>query len=222
MADPLAYLVVKTTATDAEFRAFVLAANAAAARAGGNTIIAERLHEVVALEPASDIYHVWAGVFPTEKDRDAVWSDLDGQGWTARLTTPVSPIVLAMPGLPPEGLPDPAIPTAANIMPPDIEGPPAYMLIEGSVSDQARIDGYRGIILPMIAERGGYYIVFAFADQVRVLSGTWTQQVFVFSRWANRALAYDFWLSDRYQSLAIPQRTGAGLFSVLLFDGLDG
>ena len=96
------------------------------------------------------------------------------------------------------------------------------MVIRGSVSDQAGIDGYRDVILPMLKERGGYYEVFALQPgEVTTLSGQWTEQIFAISRWPQRASAEDFWYSERYQTVAIPRRLGAGHFSVHLLDAAD-
>jgi uncharacterized protein (DUF1330 family) len=96
------------------------------------------------------------------------------------------------------------------------------MLIRGSASDPARMDGYRDVILPMIKERGGYYEVFALQPGAVVAwSGAWTEQIFAISRWPERSAAEDFWYSDRYQSVAIPKRLGAGRFAVHLLDAAD-
>jgi len=134
-----------------------------------------------------------------------------------------TPLVLTVNGLPREGLPEMMeIPTIASVPVAPKSPPNALMVIRGSVSDQARIDGYRDVILPMLKERGGYYEVFALQpDEVTALSGQWTEQIFAISRWPRRANAEDFWYSERYQTVAIPRRLGAGHFSVHLLDATD-
>jgi uncharacterized protein (DUF1330 family) len=96
------------------------------------------------------------------------------------------------------------------------------MLIEGSVTDEARIDQYRDIILPMLRERGAYYPLFELGGNVRVLAGEWSQGILAVSRWSSVDPAHDFWFSDRYQNTAIPMRTGAGTFEVQLAEGIAG
>ncbi len=123
-------------------------------------------------------------------------------------------VALACPGLTEEGAAD--LPNPANAAPVDLPGPPAFMVIEGVVTDAEPMGRYRDIIFPMISERGGYYLVYLPRDRVTVLHGDWPQHALIVSRWPNAAAANDFWYSDRYQTLAIPTRTGAGAFSVVL------
>lgn len=222
MAGPLAHLLVKSFSTDAVFRAFALAGSAASARQGGTTYLDARLHDVTVLEPASRGCHLWAAQFPTAAARDAAWAELAAHGWASALTAEEPPVILAINGLPPEGLEDDAVPTAANVTPPPSPGPRAYMLIEGTPEDQDRINSYRDVILPMLKARGGYYTIFELGASLSVLSGQWCDMIIAISRWPDRAAAQDFWLSDRYQSVAIPMRTRAGRFSVLLADGIAG
>lgn len=134
-----------------------------------------------------------------------------------------TPLVLAVNGLPERGLPEMMeIPTVASVPVAPKSPRNALMVIRGSVSDQTRIDGYRDVILPMLKERGGYYEVFALQPgEVTTLSGRWTEQIFAISRWPQRANAEDFWYSERYQTVAIPRRLGAGRFSVHLLDAAD-
>jgi uncharacterized protein (DUF1330 family) len=134
-----------------------------------------------------------------------------------------TPLVLQVAGLPVGGLPEMMeIPTVASVPPAPKAPRNALMVIRGSVSDPARIDGYRDVILPMLKERGGYYEVFALQPgEVTALSGVWTEQIFAISRWPQRANAEDFWYSERYQTVAIPKRLGAGRFTVNLVDAAD-
>lgn len=134
-----------------------------------------------------------------------------------------TPLVLEVNGLPERGLPQMMeIPTAASVPVAPRSPRNALMVIRGSVSDQGHIDGYRDVILPMLKERGGYYEVFALQPgEVTALSGEWTEQIFAVSRWPQRANAEDFWYSERYQTVAIPKRIGAGHFSVQLLDAAD-
>jgi uncharacterized protein (DUF1330 family) len=216
------HLFVRSFSTDHHFRQFSAHAGVAVRELGCTVDLAASLHQCRFLEPGSDTGHVWAAQCPTRAALDALWDNLSAGGLIAALDDGRAPQCLAIPGLPVAGLPDPSIPTAANITPPASAGPTAYMIIEGAVTDQVRIDTYRDVILPMIGERGGYYTVFAFADQIKILSGIWGHQLFIISRWPDLATAKDFWFSDRYQTVAIPRRLGAGTFDVALVEaGLE-
>lgn len=126
------------------------------------------------------------------------------------------PTVLLAESLPDLGLPDMMdIPTRASVPRPAQHPRNAFLLVRGTAWDQARLNQYRDIILPMHKERGGYYEAFAIQPgQVEALSGEWTEQILAISRWPARAVAEDFWFSDRYQTEAIPLRLGAGRFTV--------
>lgn len=222
MTEPRQHLIIKAFSTDAHFQAFVTGVAGFVARAGGEVYLVKRLHEVQTLEPGSTPAHLWAAHFSTRAQRQQAWDSAKAAGLLAALDDGRAAIALAVAELPPQGLPDPAIPTAANVKPPTGHGPRAYMLIEGSPTDAARVDRYRDIILPMIAERGGYYTLFELGAGVEVWSGQWQESIFAISRWPDVGAAYSFWLSERYQTVAVPARLGAGAFNVLLAEGLAG
>ena len=157
----------------------------------------------------------------SERLRD-FWSDQEHRGSYASIARE-NPLVLAAPGLPPEGLPDMLeIPTTASVTPPANRGPRAYMVIQGSGTDEARMDQYRDIILPMLKEQGAYYIAFEIEGNTEVLAGSWPYDIFAVSRWPDYAAGHAFWDSDRYQNTAIPIRTGAGSFWVHFAVGKTG
>lgn len=138
------------------------------------------------------------------------------------LSLPDGSVALASAGLPYEGWPGNFVPTIATVDVPDASAPRTFMVIEGTGTDQDRMDQYRDVILPMLRERGAYYIVFELGGNVRVLAGQWAEGIFAISRWPSRGHAEDFWFSERYQSVAIPLRTGAGRFDVQIIEGLTG
>jgi uncharacterized protein (DUF1330 family) len=129
---------------------------------------------------------------------------------------------LACAGLPYEGWPGNFVPTIATVEVPASEQPRTFMLIEGTGTDQTRMDAYRDQILPMMRERGSYYIAFELGGNVRVLAGAWSEGIFAISRWPSRALAEDFWYSDKYQNECIPIRIGVGKFDVQIVEGIAG
>ena len=152
-------------------------------------------------------------------DLDAFWMS---QG--ARELAGADPglVALACAGLPYEGWPGNFVPTIATVDVPASEDPRTFMVIEGTGTDQDRMDRYRDMILPMMRERGAYYITFELGGNVRVLAGNWGEGIFAISRWPSRAHAEDFWFSDRYQRECIPIRTGVGRFDVQIIEGLAG
>jgi uncharacterized protein (DUF1330 family) len=146
----------------------------------------------------------------------------DLQACFEALSLPDGTVALAAAGLPYEGWPGDFVPTIATVDVPDAGAPRTYMVIEGTGTDQDRMDRYRDIILPMMRERGSYYVLFELGGSVRVLAGQWSEGIFAISRWPSRAHAEDFWFADRYQNVAIPLRTGAGRFDVQIVEGLAG
>lgn len=206
MADVAAYLVIRSHAPDAAFREFRDAVAARYATAGS-----ARLHEVALLEPGSMAAHTMILVFA---DRDAARSAYAALPME-QLSQPAMPLVLLTGAVPPEGLQDPAIPTRANVRPVEEDGP-VLMIIEGTASDQDRMERYRNILLPMMFDLGSYYTVFDLGGSVEVLSGAWDEAIFAISRWPSRAAAEAFWLSGKYQNEAIPLRMDIGRFEVAL------
>ena len=126
--------------------------------------------------------------------------------------------VILIAGIPEDGLPEEAIPTVANVDVPDPSGKPAYMLVQGTISDHAPIGAYMETIIPMIKERGGVYRIWTPPDGPEVLAGHWDPQYVVLSEWPSIAEPRDFWYSDTYQNKAIPTRKPASEFRVLLFE----
>lgn len=182
---------------------------------GGICLIARQLHEVVTVEAGSVPAHVLVLGFADAARRDAAWPGLEAaMRQSGAMAGPRPPIVLAMAGVPEAGL-GPDIPTSATVPVTPSLAPPAYLLIEGTASDQTRMNQYRDIILPMMAARASYYLAFELGGDVQVLSGSWKEAIFAISRWPSMGHALDFWLSRRYQSEAIPLRLGIGNFDVV-------
>jgi uncharacterized protein (DUF1330 family) len=154
--------------------------------------------------------------------RFAHGAELDA-AWAARPhDPPAGAQALAAPGLPWEGWPGEFVPTIATVDVPSGDGPRAFMLIEGTGTDEAAMDAYRAIIMPMLRERGAWYPAFEFGGGVRALHGSFEWAFLAISRWPDIGRARDFWYCDRYQQVAIPARTGAGSFEVQLCEGQAG
>ena len=188
-----------------------------ALRRGRATVLAAATADAVeALEPGTRHGGLVIARFFQEADLRDFWRG-DGRPRPAPHQT-----ALACAGLPWEGWPGHDVPTIATVTVPAADPPRALMLIEGTGTDTDRMDRYRDIILPMMRDRGAYYIAFELGGNVEVLAGEWLEGIFAISRWPARAAAHDFWFSERYQHIAIPIRTGVGRFDVQLTEGLAG
>ena len=209
------FLVLKpTTADDAMLARW--AAEIEAAR--GTVLAAAGPADVEVLEVGSVHTGLLIARFAWGPDLDAFWA---GAGVLAAALPPGSQ-ALGASGLPFEGWPGHVVPTVATVDIPASENPRAYMLIEGSSTDETRMDAYRDIILPMLRARGAYYPLFELGGSVKLLHGSWDYGILAVSRWPDVERAHDFWFSERYQSQAIPTRTGAGHFEVQLVSGIAG
>jgi uncharacterized protein (DUF1330 family) len=157
--------------------------------------------------------------FAFADDLHVFWESATAQALAAADTDLVA---LASAGLPYEGWPGNFVPTIATVDVPESGAPRTFMVIEGTGTDQDRMDRYRDMILPMMRERGAYYIAFELGGNVRVLAGEWNEGIFAISRWPSQAHAEDFWYCDQYQQQAIPIRTGVGKFDVQIIEGVAG
>jgi uncharacterized protein (DUF1330 family) len=189
----------------------------------GGTVLASALpRDVQVLEAGTSLAAVLIARWPAEDMALAWWRSAHVQAAVAPILRLPGSRAVAVRGVPGAGLGDDFLPTAANVHAPRLETPPAYMLVQGSITNVPPIEQYAAIIMPMLRERYGYYVVYAEAPDVRVLHGHWAEQAYIVSRWPTLAAAQDFWTCDRYQDLAIPTRTGHGAFTVLLMPGLAG
>jgi uncharacterized protein (DUF1330 family) len=204
-----AYLIVRTEAPHAAFAKFC-----ARNRHVGRLVAARAAHEVRALEPGSTPLHTWISLFPSRDAAQAAWTATD----KALISSPKPPLALVAGAVPDEGYPDDFIPTRRNV---DAGAwqPPTLMLIEGSAQDQPAMDKYRDIILPMMKQRGSYYIAFELGGGVKVLSGSWSEAIFAISRWPTEDAARGFWLDSVYQNRAVPLRLGHSKFGVVILEG---
>jgi uncharacterized protein (DUF1330 family) len=217
------FVLVEIAGEHARQRGF-LETLAGAARAAGGTVLAQApAGRVAGLEPGTVAASLLLARWP---DREAARRGSAALEPLIRAGLPpgTQPVVLAVEGLPEEGLPGmPDIPTTASVPRPASARGNVFLVIRGTAWDQGKLDQYRDVILPMHKERGGYYEVFAVAPgQVEALAGDWKDAIFAVSRWPTRAAAEDFWYSDRYQGTAIPIRLGAGRFSVHMLEAAPG
>lgn len=209
--DP-SFLTLKTTTDNAAWADAIAAARGAILAIGA-------AETVKPLEPGTRHTGLVIARFAFVADRDAFW----GSDTAKQLVAADAGLVaLACNGIAYEGWPGNFVPTIATVDVPDTGAPRTLMVIEGTGTDRERMDRYRDMILPMMRERGAYYIAFELGGEVKVLAGQWSEGIFAISRWPSKALAEEFWFSDRYQNEAIPIRTGVGKFDVQIIEGIAG
>jgi uncharacterized protein (DUF1330 family) len=186
------------------------------AAAGGIVFACEPAGRIASLEPGARTGSMVLARFDTKRALQAAVQQGLMPSLAAALPSGTTPTMLCVEGLPEEGLPDLLdIPTAASVPRPKSPDGAVLWVIRGTAWDQPSLDRYRDVILPMWKERGGLYEAFAvLPGQVEALSGTWPDQIFAIGRFPTRAAGDDFWYCDRYQTVAIPLRLGAGRFSV--------
>ena len=210
-------IVVVEVASEHANQAGLFADLAALAERNGGTVFAHApAGRVACLEPATVGAGLLIARWPDWGPAKAAASGALLKHLEKSLPHGPQPTVMIAEGLPPEGLPQMLdVPTVASVPKPPMGLRNMFLLIRGSSWDQPKLDAYRDVILPMHKERGGYYESFAIAPgQVEAISGKWNEQIFAISRWPTRASAEDFWFSQRYQTVAIPLRLGAGRFAV--------
>lgn len=202
---------------------YLQGAAALAADHRGQVLAATAATDVECLEDGTPPSAILLLQFENENSARSYWNEDAQQQLFAPMAAVPETSAILVKGLPYEGLPDmPEIPTTASVTPPDGRGPRAYMIIQGTAYDQPRMDEYRDIILPMIAEQGAYYVCFEIEGNAERLHGEWQHNIFAISRWPDHVAGHAFWDSDRYQNVAIPTRTGAGHFWVHFMIGETG
>ncbi|NJS14833.1 MAG: DUF1330 domain-containing protein [Sphingopyxis sp.] len=211
MSNPC-FLTLKTTIDQSGW-------NPAIAAARGTILASGSADAVTPLEPGTTHSGLVIARFAFAEDRDAFWTSPTAQ---ALIAADTGLVALACGGIAYEGWPGNFVPTIATVDVPDAGAPRTFMVIEGTGTDQERMDRYRDMILPMMRTRGAYYVAFELGGDVRVLAGTWSEGIFAISRWPSAALAKDFWYCDQYQTQAIPIRTGVGKFDVQIIEGIAG
>lgn len=215
------FLVLEVPDAVAVRTAFGPLADAIAAQ-GGTVLALAPPREVEVLEAGSRLAGVLIARWDARQGLEAFWSGAACRSAFAPIARVRGARAVSARGVPAAGLPGDFLPTIATVTAPRLPTPPAYMLVQGSVTDLEPIERYAGIIMPMLRERHGYYVVYAQAPDVTVLHGEWHEQAFIVSRWPTIEAARDFWWCDRYQLEAIPTRTGHGEFTVLLMPGIAG
>lgn len=98
---------------------------------------------------------------------------------------------------------------------------PAYLLVQGRVSDREGFKAYSAALPPIYRKYGGEYLALVPAPQVEVAEGAPEHRSVVLARFPSRTAARAFWDSPEYAA-AKRLREGKGTFFVTILDGLPG
>ena len=98
---------------------------------------------------------------------------------------------------------------------------PAYLLVQGQVTDREGFTAYSAALPPIYRQYGGEYLALVPAPLVEVAEGTVEDRSIVLARFPSREAARAFWDSPEY-AVAKKLREGKGTFFVTILDGLPG
>jgi len=98
---------------------------------------------------------------------------------------------------------------------------PAYLLVQGHVTDREGFKAYSAALPPIYRKYGGQYIALVPAPMVEVVEGEPENRSVVIARFPTREDARAFWNSPEYAE-AKKLRAGKGTFYVAILDGLPG
>jgi uncharacterized protein (DUF1330 family) len=96
---------------------------------------------------------------------------------------------------------------------------PAYLLVQGRVTDREGFRAYSAALPPIYRKYGGEYLALVPAPHVEVAEGDPEHRSIVLARFPSRAAARAFWDSPEYAA-AKRLREGQGTFFVTILDGL--
>jgi uncharacterized protein (DUF1330 family) len=98
---------------------------------------------------------------------------------------------------------------------------PAYLLVQGHVTDREGFKAYSAALPPIYGKYRGQYIALVPAPLLEVVEGEPENRSVVIARFPSREDARAFWNSPEYAE-AKKLRAGKGTFYVTILDGLPG
>ena len=96
---------------------------------------------------------------------------------------------------------------------------PAYLLVQGRVTDREGFKAYSAALPPIYSKYGGQYLALVPAALVELAEGEPEDRSIVLARFPSRAAARAFWDSPEYAA-AKRLREGKGSFFVTILEGL--
>lgn len=98
---------------------------------------------------------------------------------------------------------------------------PAYLLVQGVVTDPEGFKAYNAALPPIYEKFGGRYLSVTPAARVEVAEGAPEARSILIARFPSKEAAWGFWRSAEYQA-AKKLREGKGTFFVTVLEGLPG
>jgi len=98
---------------------------------------------------------------------------------------------------------------------------PAYLLVQGTVTDVAGFQAYNAALPPIYQKFGGHYLTVTPASKVEIAEGEPRGESILIARFPSREAAWSFWKSAEYTA-AKQLRAGKGRFFVTVLEGLPG
>lgn len=98
---------------------------------------------------------------------------------------------------------------------------PAYVLVQGTVTNAEGFKAYNALLPPIYAKYGGTYLSLTPGHKVEVAEGAAENRSIVLARFPSKEAAWGFWKSPEYEA-AKKVREGMGTFFVTVLDGLPG
>lgn len=98
---------------------------------------------------------------------------------------------------------------------------PAYLLVQGTVTDMEGFKAYNAALPPIYKTYGGHYLSITPAPRVEVAEGTPENRSILIAKFPSREAAWGFWKSAEYAA-AKKLREGKGTFFVTVLDGIPG
>lgn len=100
-------------------------------------------------------------------------------------------------------------------------GVPAYLLVQGKVTDIEGFRLYNAALPPIYEKYGGRYLAVMPASRVEVAEGEPRLESVVIARFPSKEAAWGFWRSAEYEA-AKTLREGKGSFYVTILEGWPG
>ena len=98
-------------------------------------------------------------------------------------------------------------------------GPPAYLLVQGKITDLEGFKAYSAALPPIYRKFGGHYLTITPAPKVEVAEGEPRGESILIAQFPSKEAAWGFWKSAEYEA-AKRLREGKGHFFVTVLEGL--
>jgi uncharacterized protein (DUF1330 family) len=98
---------------------------------------------------------------------------------------------------------------------------PAYLLVQGKVTDLEGFKAYNAALPPIYEKFGGHYITVTPAPKVEVAEGESRSESILIAKFPSKDAAWGFWRSAEYEA-AKKLREGKGIFYVTVLEGFPG